>query len=189
MYFRFSTKKTIQAVGVILRLARGRIGRLRLLKLLYIADRDSLREFHRPIIGSRTVAMKNGPLHSEVFNLIKGEHIDEPLWSEYVQRNGYEVRRRKDPGLSELSAAEVRVLTQTFEKYAAIDEWDLVEITHEFSEWSKNYPDKNADTSETIPFSDLIQAVGLAAEEEAILQEAQEEFDVSQMFACAAQQH
>ena len=66
MYFRFSIQKTIQAVGVLLRLARGRMGRLRLLKLLYIADRESLREFHRPIIGSRTVAMKNGPLHNEV---------------------------------------------------------------------------------------------------------------------------
>ena len=44
MYFRFSTKKTIQAVGVLLRLAKGRIARLRLLKLLYIADRESLRD-------------------------------------------------------------------------------------------------------------------------------------------------
>ncbi|MGA2032059.1 MAG: Panacea domain-containing protein [Thermoguttaceae bacterium] len=186
-YFRFSTQKTIQAVGVLLRLARGRMGRLRLLKLLYIADRDSLREFRRPIIGCRTVAMKNGPLHSEVFNLIKGEHMQEPAWSEHIHGDGCEVTLEKDPGVSELSAAEVRTLTQTFEKYATTDEWDLVEITHGFPEWSENYPDKAADTSRTIPFRDLIRAVGLAAEEQAILQEAQEEFEVSQMLACGGQ--
>ena len=185
MYFRFSTEKTIQVVCVLLRLAKGRMGRLRLLKLLYIADRESLREFHRPIVGSRTVAMKNGPLHSEVYNLIKGEHIDEPLWSEYIQRDGIELRRKKDPGLSKLSAAEVRVLTQTFDRYASIDDYDLVEVTHEFPEWNNNYPDKTANTSRQIPFSDLIRAVGLEADEPAILQEAQEEFDVSQMFANA----
>ena len=187
MYFRFSTQKTIQAVGVLLRLAKGRIARLRLLKLLYIADRESLREFRRPIIGSRTVAMRNGPLHSEVYNLIVGEHIREPLWSEYIQRDGYEVALSKDPGLSELSAAEVRALTRTFENYATTDEWDLVEITHGFPEWDENYPDKSADTSRTIPFPDLIRAVGLAAEEQAILQDAQEEFEVSQILARAGQ--
>ena len=115
----------------------------------------------------------------------EGEHFNEPLWSEYIQRNGYEIRAKTDPGVSELSAAEVRILTQTFERYAAIDEWDLVEITHGFPEWKENYPDKDADTSETIPFSDLIRAVGSQAKEQAILQEAQEEFEIGQMFACA----
>jgi uncharacterized phage-associated protein len=186
MYFRFSTKKTIQAAGVLLRLAKGRMSRLRLLKLAYIADRESLREYRRPIIGTRTVAMKNGPLHSELFNLMKGEHTDEPVWSKYIQRDGLEVRLRKDPGVSELSAAEVRLLTRTVEKHASVDDYELVEITHKFSEWCKNYPDRSADTSETIPFPDLIRAVGLEAEEEGILQEAHEEFEISQLLACAA---
>ena len=99
--------------------------------------------------------MRNGPLHSEVYNLIVGEHIEEPLWSQYIQRDGYEVTLRRNPGLSELSAAEVRTLTRTFETYATTDEWDLVEITHGFPEWNDNYPDKSRHfTNDSIPRPD-----------------------------------
>ena len=91
MYFRFSTKKAIQAVGVLLRQTRGRMEHVRLLKLLYIADRQHLKSFHRPIVGNRLVAMKNGPLHSEIYNLVKGEHLDEPLWSEFLRRDVYDL--------------------------------------------------------------------------------------------------
>ena len=184
MLFRFSTKKTVQAAGVLLRLARGRMSYLRLLKLLYIADREGLRSARRPIVGTRPVAMKNGPLDSEVYKLIKGEHLDEPFWSEYVQKDGYQVELAKDPGRSELSAAEVRLLTETFDRYASLGEWDLVELTHGFPEWIKNYPDEAADTSRTIPFDDLLEAVGLHGEDkQAVLDDLAEEARMDCLFS------
>lgn len=140
MFFRFSTNKTIQASAVLLKLDRGRMGYLRLLKLLYIADREHLLHSHRPIVGTRIVAMNNGPLHSEVYDLIKGEHAKAPLWAEHIRKEGYEVELLKDPGVSELSAAEVRTLRSVSEKYASFSEWDLVEVTHDFPEWLKNVP-------------------------------------------------
>jgi uncharacterized phage-associated protein len=183
MFFRFSTRKTIQAVAVLLRLARGPMGYLRLLKLLYIADREHLRTAHRPIVGTRTVAMKNGPLHSEVYNLVKGEHLDDPLWSDHVRKQGYQIELVKDPGRSELSAAEVRTLSDTFDRYASMGEWDLVEITHDFPEWLKNYPDESIDTSCTIPFEDLLEAVGLrGGKKQAVLNSLREEADMNRLF-------
>jgi uncharacterized phage-associated protein len=185
MFFRFSTKKTIQATGVLLRLARGRMCYLRLLKLLYIADRENLLKSHRPIIGTRTVAMKNGPLHSEVYNLIKGEHSDETLWSEFICREGYEVELLKDPGVSELSPCEVRTLTDTSEHYRSLGEWELVEVTHDFPEWIKNYQNPNEDTSSLIPFADMLDALGLSDEKAEILAEAEEKLEMDRLFAQA----
>jgi len=183
MFFRFSTKKTIQAVAVLLRLSGGPMGHLRLLKLLYIADREHLRRAHRPIVGTRTVAMKNGPLHSEVYNLVKGEHLDDPLWSEHIRKQGYQVELVKDPGRSELSGAEVRTLSETFERYASMGEWDLVEVTHDFPEWLKNYPAESADTSCTIPFDDLLEAVGIRGEKRrAVLASLREEAEIDRLF-------
>ena len=73
MYFQFGTRKIVEAAAVLLRSSQhGRMGRLRLLKLLYIADRESLRETGRPIVGTKLVAMDLGPVHSEVYDLIKG---------------------------------------------------------------------------------------------------------------------
>ncbi len=184
MFFRFSTKKSIQAAAVLLRLAHDRrMEYLRLLKLLYIADRRHLQKYQRPIIGSRLVAMKNGPLHGELYDLVKGEHIGEPLWSEYIQRENYEVELLKDPGVSELSVAEVRTLTDTLECHQTMTEWDLVEITHDFDEWCKNYPDSSANTSCTIPFSDLLDAVGLQNEKPAILSDLQEKAEMDRLFS------
>ena len=184
MFFRFSTQKTIQAVGVLLRQARGRMEYLRLLKLLYIADREHLRDFQRPIVGTRLVAMKNGPLHSEVYDLVKGEHVAEPLWSEYIRREGHEVELLKDPGVSELSAAEVRTLTTISDRYQALSEWDLVEVTHDFPEWIENYPDDSENTSRTIPFDSLLNAIGLQKEKAAILDDLQETARMDRLFSC-----
>ena len=183
MFFRFSTEKTVQAAGVLLRLSRDRMGLLHLLKLLYIADRENLRKSQRPIVGTRIVAMKNGPLHSEVYSLIKGEHVDEPLWSEFIRKEGYEVELVKDPGRSQLSAAEVRTLTDTYERYQPFGEWDVVEITHDFLEWIKNYPDESENTSRTIPFVDLLDAVGLQDHKEAILDDLREEAAMNGLFS------
>ena len=184
MSSRLSVKKTIEVVGVLLRLARGRMGYLRLLKLVYIADRDHLRAWRHPIVGTRLVAMRNGPLHSEVYNLVKGEHIAEPLWSEYFRRDGYEIELLKDPGVSELSGAEVRTITETFDHYRALGEWDLVEVTHDFPEWIENYPDPAEDTSHTIPFGDLLDAVGLQADKPGILADCREMDRMDQLFPC-----
>ena len=43
MTFRFDFEKTLQAAGVLLNLDGSRMDRIRLLKLLYIADRELLR--------------------------------------------------------------------------------------------------------------------------------------------------
>jgi uncharacterized phage-associated protein len=188
MFFRFSTKKTLQAVAVLLKLDRGRMGYLRLLKLLYIADRENVIRVGRPIVGTRTVAMNSGPLHSEVYNLIKGEHVDAPMWADHIRKEGYEIELLIDPGVSELSAAEVRTLTAVSEKYSSFSEWDVVEVTHDFPEWIKNAPEESANTSRTIPFEDVLDAVGLSTEKEAILAEVKEDAKIDGVFVRARAQ-
>jgi len=181
MFFRCKTEKAIQAAAVLLRLAADRrMSYLRLLKLLYIADRESLNRSLRPIIGSRPVAMKEGPLHSEVLDLVKGRHVDEPLWSEYIRRDRYEIELVKDPGVSELSRFEIDLLTEISEDLASESDWEIVERTHGFPEWDKNY---TANTSRTIPLEDLIDAVGRSAEKEEILEEAKEDAAIDRLLS------
>ena len=51
MNFRFDFHKTLQASGVLLSLDANRMAYIRLLKLLYIADREWLAEAGRTITG------------------------------------------------------------------------------------------------------------------------------------------
>jgi len=142
---------------------------LQLLKLLYIADRESLRETMRPVLGGRVVAMSKGPLHSKVYDLIKGQGEDASLWSHFIRLDEYDAELADDPGDSELSDYEVELLCRIARDYGRLTEWELVELTHRFAEWAKNYPDPNEKTSRRIHLSDILDAVGLHDDTKAIL--------------------
>ena len=114
---RLDVEKAIQAVGVLLRREGKRAGRLRLLKLLYIADRTSLMKTGCQILGSRIVAMKHGPLHSEVLDLINGDHIRAPQWSRYFRNVGYTVVLAEEPAIGKLSRFEIELLNQVVDDH------------------------------------------------------------------------
>jgi uncharacterized phage-associated protein len=173
MITQFRPEKAVQAAGVLLRAHSGReMDYMRLLKLLYISDRESLRLTGRPIIGNRPIAMNNGPLHSGVYDLIKGTHPLEQLWSAHFEKIGYSVRLLSDPGVLYLSEKEISILNEVSDRYRNMDTWELVEHTHSFEEWKKNHV---ANTSTPIPIGDILDGVGIAADDKAaILNDLQE---------------
>ena len=171
MTLRLDTEKAIQAVGVLLRCDGKRASRLRLLKLLYIADRISLEKTGSPMLGSKVVAMRHGPVHSAVFDLIKGVHIDEPVWSRYFRNVGRDVVLEEEPEVGKLSRYEIELLNQVVDQRINLDDWDVVEETHGFEEWQKSYPDPSENTSRPIPLEFLIAAVGRGADQSEIVQD------------------
>ena len=52
MHFRFNFEKTLQAAGVLMSSDGDRMEHMRLLKLMYIADREMLAETGSPITGT-----------------------------------------------------------------------------------------------------------------------------------------
>lgn len=160
--FNSKIEKTIQAAAVLAHLEGGRIDRIRLLKLLYIADRESLAEHAVPIIGGRVVAMDNGPLHSNVYDLIKGTDFWPSEWSEHFANEGHVVILTKDPGRQELSAYEIEKLTAVSNARREIDSWEVAESTHEFQEWKDC---RLPGSSRTIPLESLLGAVGFSPSE------------------------
>lgn len=181
MYLKFDSEKAIQAIGVILRNHPHRLaGRLRILKLLYIAERESIMEIGHPLVGSRVVAMDHGPLHSRVLDLINGADMAEPKFSAHFFRLGYLVEMTEDPGVGHLSAYEVEKLQEVCERYAAVNDWTLAqEITHGFKEWSDRY---RKGTSTPIPLEDIIEAVGRGEDKEAILADLRGEINADVAF-------
>lgn len=162
MFQEVEAAKVVQAAGVLLRAHGGQMSYMRLLKLLYIADRESLKQHGRTIVRMRPVAMDNGPLHSEIYNLIKGEHPAEGLWSKHIQKSQYQIVLTSDPGVLELSAAEIRILNEVADKYGNTDDWELVNQTHEFPEWKNNH---SPGSSKPIPLRDILNALNFSSDE------------------------
>ena len=180
---RLDVEKAIQAVGVLLRREGKRASRLRLLKLLYIADRISLQKTGTPILGSKVVALKHGPVHSAVFDLIKGEHIDEPSWSRHFRNVGRDVVLEEEPEVGKLSRYEIELLNEVVDQRINLSDWDVAEETHGFEEWRKSYPDPSESTSRPIPLEVLIDAVGRGADKAEILRDMSDSEAFQRFFA------
>ena len=133
--------------------------RLRLLKLLYIADRESISETEAPITGDTVAALDHGPVLSETYNLIKGEAFDALTWNRYFRSANEDVILREDPGVDRLSRYTVRKLREVAQRYAELSTYDLVRLTHGFQEWLDNEPEQGG--SRRISLASILTALGM----------------------------
>ena len=155
MHFRFHFEKALQAAGVLMGLDGDRMEYLRLLKLLYIADREMLAETGSPITGDRAVAMKHGPVLSQVYDLLKGQDAKAGEWAAYLRTVNHSVELRQPIGRGKLNRAEVEKLQEVTERYKNDNVWEICGKTHEFPEWKKNYV---PNTSIPIPWEGTLEA-------------------------------
>lgn len=171
MNFPLHVEKAIQAIGVLFRQdGVNRMNYMRLLKLLYIADREAITETGRAIIGGPIVAMERGPVLEEVYELIRGQHKDMPLWDGFLKKDRYALELVGDPDVKKLSKYEIRKLQEVGHRHEDDDEWALSQLTHSFAEWKKNDPGTSC---RPISFHDLLEAVGLAASAQEIAEDMQ----------------
>jgi uncharacterized phage-associated protein len=179
--YRLDLDKAIEAVAFLLRREPGhRMNYMRLLKILYIAERESLAESSAPITGGRAIAMQRGPLIEEILHLIRGQHIGTPKWSQFIRLDNYSLEMTADPGVGHLSRFVTGKLDEVAQRHVGHDEWDMVAITHELPEWKKNDPGKS---SKEIPLADILEGVGRGADLPEFLAAAKTHSQLTQFFA------
>lgn len=183
MNFVFKFDKSLQAAAYILRRQSSReMNFMRLLKILYIADRESLQQTGRTITGDKIAAMDKGPVLSEVYNLIKGEHIRSPDWGKFIHRSDYNVQLIDEPGQANMSRFEIETLEQVAEKHHMHGELDLVKFTHEnCPEWKKNRPIDPIKMN-WICLEDSLDAVGQSDNLQTIIEDIKADKAFTQLF-------
>lgn len=107
----------------------------KLFKILYFADMMHLKEHGRPIVTNDYVAMKNGPVPSTLYDILKGIKFDTynaflPNWREDVDVNEYFVTAIKDPDLDELSENDIITLDHVIEWAMPLSMTELTEKSH-----------------------------------------------------------
>jgi uncharacterized phage-associated protein len=137
--FVFNERKAAQAAAFLLRLNRGSMPYLKLIKLLYLADREALVRTGLPITGDRYVSMDRGPVVSRIYALIyePTAERDSP-WFEYVTKPKNfavsAVKNRND--IDELSPYETDLLESVFNGFGKLDPFALADLTHKICpEW------------------------------------------------------
>ena len=113
---------------------------IKLIKLLYLIDREAVLNWGAPVTTDHWVAMKNGPVGSNVLNLITEETREKPIWSKYISPpRDWEVELVALGELPKdrLSRAEEKLIEKVYEEYGYRNRWDLIDnVMHKLPEWT-----------------------------------------------------
>lgn len=157
----FDDRKAAQVAAFFCGRHGGTIDVLKLVKLIYIADREFMRECGFPITNDRHVSMDHGPANSLTLGLISGNSESEN-WSDLVApREGYQVglaREIEEDDLDELSEAELDTLEAVWGDFGHMGKWEIRDWTHlNCPEWE----DPNG-SSNPIPHERTLKLLGVA---------------------------
>ncbi len=113
--------------------AGGRINVLKLAKLMYLAERESMAAYDEPMFYDRLVSMDHGPVTSISLNCINGLTESE-VWPRYIGgRAGYDILCAEGVGpedLDHLSRADLRILDDLWHRFGHLHQFDLRDWTH-----------------------------------------------------------
>lgn len=137
MEFVFDEQKAAQAAAYLLRRQGEPMPYIKLIKLLYLADRKALIETGYPITGDRFVSMPHGPVLSQILDLITWGCRDEGSpWREHISLpSNYSVMAIGPHDEGSLSDYDRGLLDALLDEFGAMDHWDLVDHTHALPEW------------------------------------------------------
>jgi uncharacterized phage-associated protein len=151
--FDFDASKAAKAMAYLVsRLEGQKTDKVKLMKLLYLADRDHFLEEGRPITGDDQYAMPYGPAPTLSLDLLE-EGADGGVFAYlHTQDNEVSLKQPQPPVI--LDPSECRVLDAVIARYGAMPKWDLVNYTHKLPEYVEmNRPG----TSTRIPFELLLK--------------------------------
>lgn len=81
----FNERKVAQMAAYLLKKRGGCMSHLKLMKLLYLADREAMDRYGAPMSGDRVVSMPQGPVLSMTLNLVDGDIESSPNgWDGWV---------------------------------------------------------------------------------------------------------
>jgi uncharacterized phage-associated protein len=161
----FDERRAAEAAAFLLFMAGGKLPVIKLMKLLYLAERLSLQRYGEPLTGDKAFSMSHGPVLSMTLELINDSRPSSPGgWESWVSDRANHTVELADPSmirsaddLLHLSETDVEVLQETWEKFGHMEKFALVNYTHDnLPEWRD--PE---DSSLPISYADIFRGVGM----------------------------
>lgn len=151
--------------------ANGKLEVLKLMKLLYLAERESFLRFGESLTGDALVSMPHGPVLSMTLDFINGGHESIPNgWATWITDREDRMLALRDPSmlrtpeqdLLALSDSDLEVLEFVWGKYGHYSAWDLRNMTHNglCPEWEDPHG-----SSRPIPIKKLLSVLGYREEQ------------------------
>lgn len=158
----FNETKSAQMAAYFLGKNAGSMPYLKLLKLLYLADREAMRVTGDSISGDHFVSMPHGPVLSRTYEVIN-QSASSDVWDTFIASDrDWKVKLRKPfvrGDLDELSDQDIKILDSIHHQFGGMKKWELRNWTHEHcAEWE----DPNGSSFPISPEA-IFRAVGCSA--------------------------
>jgi uncharacterized phage-associated protein len=156
----FNVRKAAQVCAFFALKAQGQINVLKLIKLVYLADRRFMEKYDSTMLNDKLVSMPHGPVNSLTLNYVNGMLLDEE-WDRFIADRERHMLAISGPQLAiddldELSAAELECLEETWSTFGHFDQFALREYTHQHCpEWEDPHG-----SSFPIPYARIFKFLG-----------------------------
>jgi hypothetical protein len=158
-------EKLVQVCNYLLKKNDFRLNYTKLIKLLYLADKETLDATNGSITGDIYASMPNGPVLSQLYDLIRGKYKDkdaQALWNSRFIVDGYDLVAVTDRiPYGELSKGEMNILDKLYDKFKRADFNDMIKYVH------KNCPEWKDPNGSSIPIAmeDILKSLGRTEQE------------------------
>lgn len=145
---------------------------VKLMKLLYFADREYLIQNSSFISTDTYVKMEKGPVPINLFNAFK-------VGNEFVAIDGKNYRALADVNLDKLAGAETECLDKIFNAYYSIPTPELIELSHQLA-WN------SVNELENLKVEDIVKEVtdsDSSVDENEVLDYYYENLELDKIFA------
>lgn len=151
LQFKFDIDKAISAILYI----AGQLDQAdfhKVFKILYFADRNHLVKYGRPISGDHYYAMKNGPVPSKLYDVLKivrGDSvtINEEFSRFFTVQNGFVIHPNMEPDMDEFSESDLECLNESITENKPLNFDKLTRKSHDKA-WEKALKDDRIDETE-----------------------------------------
>lgn len=143
MLLEFDYKKATQAINYLAKKEGGQIDKLKLIKLVYFADRYHLRRYGRPMVNDAYFAMPLGPVGSSVKDIAEfSSFLDEEergYAEKYLTRGVHNNTVVSVASVDDevFSKSEFEALDFAYSEFGKYPAPALVDIAHHYPEWDK----------------------------------------------------
>ncbi len=136
---------------------------LKLMKLLYLAERKNYERYGNPMVDDKLVSMKYGPVLSNTLDLINGNEYSE-IWDaniEAINNHRLMLRHNTLPEFKSLTKSDRDILDSIWEEFGRMDRFTLCEWTH------KHCPEWTDPKGSVLPIEEdkLLKALGYSDED------------------------
>ena len=175
---KFKERKTTQVAALLAQNCSGEIDLYKLVKLIYLIDREALKCWGRSVTFDRPFNLPLGPTPSATYDMVrhpaKGRY-----WSSSFADPQHNVIRliSPDTGVDELSQAEIDLVQEVFREFGHKSFGELKSYVHALPEFRDP-----GESSEPIGWDTLLRAVGWKGED---LEEIKRELEASAKFESA----